>query len=101
MAYPVAQPVGASACLGALLVWTVPDCAATATDAVVDHCSGVAMDFVAAFALHTVAFPCEVMRTGLVVGAVVEAVAVPISAAPAIDSHMVVSVMPLMIVPQR
>lgn len=93
--------MGASACLGALLVWAVPDCAATATDAVADHCSGVAMDFVAAFALRTVAFPYEVMRTGLVVGAVVEAVAVPKSAAPAIDSRMVVSVMPLMIAPLR
>lgn len=101
MAYLAAQPVGASACLGALLVRAVPDCAATATDVVVGHCLGVVMDFVAAFALRTVAFPCEVMRTGLVVGAVVEAVAVPISAAPAIDSHRMVSVMPLMIAPQR
>jgi hypothetical protein len=54
------------------------------------------MDFVAVFGPHTVAFPCEVMRTGLVVGAVVEVVAVPTSAAPAIDSRMVVSVMPPM-----
>jgi hypothetical protein len=59
------------------------------------------MDFVAVFGLHIAAFPCEVMWIERVVDAVVEVVVVPISAAPAIDSRMVLSVMWPMTAPLR